>query len=68
MAPIGPTSDAAEQHSYRVFHTVQASLGNHLPATLWGYKLINGLLLPVPMTKPPAPEYLLRYLRLVACS
>lgn len=65
LAAIGPTSDAAEQHSYRVYHTVQSNLGNVIDPVMWGFKLVNGLLLPTPMTKPPAPEYLLRLIRSV---
>lgn len=65
LASIGPTSNAAEQHSYRVYHAVQSSLGNSLDPEMWGFQQVNGLLMPIAMTKAPAPDYLLNLIRSV---
>ena len=39
---LPPTSSAAEQHSFRVYHQIQTWLGNELNPTEWGWKIING--------------------------
>lgn len=60
---IGPTSDAGALHSLRVYHATQAALGNDLDPMAWGFKSVNGLLMPIKMESQPAPEYLLRVIR-----
>jgi len=65
LAALPPTSAAAREHSFRVYHQVQQWLGVELPPTEWGWELINGQLQPVLTRQPPAPEKLLS---LISCS
>lgn len=65
LSVLPPTSGAAKQHSYRVFHQVQSWRGVELPATDWGWKKKEGQLLPIPTLDPLAPENLLK---LVFCN
>ena len=44
---IGPTSDATAKHTERVYHTVQSCWRNDLPQKQWGWKMSNGMCLPV---------------------
>ena len=60
---LGPISDATAKHSERVYHTVQSWCRNDLPLEQWGWKMSNGMCLPVQMTKPPAPHELLKIIR-----
>ena len=61
---LGPNSDAASLHSLRVYHQVQAWLGNDIPPEYWGwYMRKDGLLMPTMMSLPPAPQNLLNVLR-----
>ena len=60
---LGPTSDATTKHSGRVYLTVQSWCRNDLPPEQWGWKMSNGICLPVQMTKPPAPHELLKTIR-----
>ena len=60
---LGPTSDATGKHSERVYHTVQGWRGNDLPSEQWGWEILNGIYIPVQMTKPPAPDELLKIIR-----
>ena len=46
-ASLPPTSAAAEQHSYRTYHTVQEWSYNCLPPTEWGWQLRSVTLVPV---------------------
>lgn len=65
LSVIPPTSGAALQHSFRVFHQVQSWRGVSLPATDWGWKQEGSHLSPIPTLDPPAPENLLK---LVFCN
>ena len=44
------TRDAADLHSFRVYFQVQKWLGNELDAEQYGFHLINGMFLPLPMS------------------
>ena len=59
LETLPPTSDAAAQHSYRAYHTVQQCLGNDKDPTQWRWKRINNTLFPIMTTKQPAPDALL---------
>jgi hypothetical protein len=66
LAALPPTSAAAKQHSFRVFHQVQLWRGVHLPETGWGWKLVCGNnLFPIATEEPVAPDFLLK---LIFCS
>ena len=56
---LPPTSAAAEQHSYRVYHQIQTWLENCLDATEWGWKVIHNQYVPVTSTLPAAPPELM---------
>lgn len=62
LASLPPTSDAAAQHSLRVYHQVQEWLGNtlSLSPTSWGWKKQGEFLAPVTMEKPIAPKFILK--------
>ena len=60
---LGPTSYATGKHSERVYHTVQGWCGNDLPPEQWGWEILNGIYIPVQMTKPSAPDELLKIIR-----
>ena len=60
---LPPNVDEGTLHFYRVYHTIQAWLGNSLLPTEWGWKVNDGKLVPVFSTLPAAPEYLLKYIR-----
>ena len=57
---LPPTSAAAENHSYRVFHQIQTWLDNDIKATNWGRKLSKGENVPVSTLLPVAPAELIR--------
>ena len=58
-----PTSDAAGLHSLRVYHQVQAWMGNDIPALNWGwYMRKDNHLMRVVMSLPPAPQSLYLHL------
>lgn len=65
LETLPPTSDAAAQHSYRAYHTVQQCLGNDKDPTQWGWKRINNTLFPMMTTKQPAPDVLLN---MISCG
>ena len=56
---LPPTSCAAEQHMYRVFHQVQQWNEQTLDPTAWGWKLKKGHYFPVTTLKAIAPKDLL---------
>ena len=56
---LPPTSSAAEQHSFRVYHQIQTWLGNELNPTEWGWKIIKGRHIPITTTLSAAPDDLL---------
>ena len=56
---LPPTSSAALQHSCRVFHQVQTWLENDVPATNWGWKIVDDEYVPVTTLLPAAPADLL---------
>ena len=59
-----PTSDAAGLHSLRVYHQVQAWMGNDIPPLNWGwYMRKDNHLMPIMMSSPPAPQSLLKVIR-----
>ena len=60
---LPPTSDAASQHSLRVYHQVQAWRGNDLPPQNMGWNKTSTGFKPIAMTKSAAPEALLRIIR-----
>lgn len=65
LASLPPTSDAAAQHSYRVYLQVQEWKGNKMEASDWGWSNTGRTLSPVFMTKSPAPSELLT---LISCN
>lgn len=65
LAILPPTSCAAREHSLRVFHQVQLWRGNQLPPTDWGWKVVEGQLVPITTLKAAAPAKLLK---LIACN
>ena len=64
---LPPTSDAAKFHSYRVYHQVQAWIGNEINPVQWGWRLHNNqlgeILQPIKMEQDPAPLSLLKLIR-----
>ena len=60
---LGAISDCTAQHSLRVYHQIQSWRGVELDAEEWGFELKHGKLLPIQMTKPPAPDELLKIIR-----
>ena len=65
LATLPPTSAAARQHSFRVYHQVQQWRGVALNPTDWGWRLKDGRLTPLPTLREPAPETLLH---LITCN
>jgi hypothetical protein len=65
LAALPPTSAAAKEHSFRVYHQVQQWLGVELEPTQLGWQLKNGNLQPVLTRQAPAPEKLLT---LISCN
>lgn len=66
MASLPPTSDAAEQHTYRTYYQIQKWIGDkEIRATDWGWILTDNILYPVHSKKPPAPE---EVINLVSCN
>ena len=65
LATLPPTSAAARQHSFRVYHQVQQWRGVALNRTDWGWRLKDGRLTPLPTLRVPAPESLLH---LITCK
>ena len=64
LANLPPTSAAAKQHSFRAYHTVQGWLGQDLPPEEWGWKIVDGVLMPVETDRAFAPDSLLN---MVSC-
>ena len=62
---LPPTSAATKYHSLRVYHQVQVWKGNEVavPPEQWGWKVVNGLMVPVLSDLPPAPQELLEVIR-----
>ena len=59
---LPPTSDAAAQHSFREFHTIQFWSEVILNPLHWGWYLKGNELYPVMTTQLPAPNYILSYI------
>ena len=60
---LGPTSDAASYHSLRAYYQVQIWIGNNsIDPLQWGFRIKNNML-PIPMSKPPAPSELWKVIR-----
>ena len=60
---LPPTTEAMTHHSYRVYHQVQTWLGNVFPVEDWSWTVRQSEYYPVLSNKPPAPDYLLKYVR-----
>jgi len=65
LASLPPTSDAARQHSLRVYLQVQSWLGIKHEPTDYEWKLVNSKLIPITTTVKPVPDDILN---LVSCS
>ncbi|KAF4531641.1 hypothetical protein B566_EDAN006572 [Ephemera danica] len=65
LATLPPTSDAAAQHSLRVYLQVQQWLGRELEPIEYGWKKSGSSLVPVIMLEPAAPDQLLH---LITCN
>jgi hypothetical protein len=66
LASLPPTSAAAKQHSFRVFHQIQLWRGVRLHEMEWGWKIAcNNNLFPVTTLEPVAPESILK---LIFCN
>ncbi|KAF4527646.1 hypothetical protein B566_EDAN010870, partial [Ephemera danica] len=65
LANFPPTSDAAKQHSFRVYYQVQQWLGNDMEPTIWGWKLLNNNLVPISSMQPTVPENILH---IICCN
>lgn len=65
LASLPPTSDAAAQHSYRVYLQIQEWKGNPMEPCDWDWIKTGSTLTPVFMTKSPAPPELLT---LISCN
>ena len=65
LGALPPTSAAAREHSWHMYHQVQSWIGNDpLPSDL-GWDLVNGQLRPVLSRLTPAPDALLN---LISCN
>lgn len=62
LASLSPTIDSASQHLKRVYLQVQMWLGRDISPEKWGWQFDSGLMKPIPMNQPPAPENLLQML------
>lgn len=60
---LPPTSAAASYHSRRVYFQIQQWKGVPLEPEDWGWKLVDGKLLPIARDLPPAHESLLGVVR-----
>ena len=61
---LSPTSEAAKFRSYRLFHQVQIWKGNtDILPELWGWKIVENMLLTIAMEEAPAPNNLLKIVR-----
>ena len=65
LATMPPTSAAARQHSFRVYHQIQQWRGVALNRTDWGWRLNDGRLTPLPTLREPPLESLLH---LITCN
>ena len=65
LESLPPTTEAAKQHSYRVYLTIQNWLGNILEPFKWGWVFNNYYYSPVKTEQSIAPESLLN---LVSCG
>ena len=55
LATLPPTSAAARQHSFRVYHKVHQWRGVALNPTDWGWRLKDGRITPLPTLRETAP-------------
>ena len=62
---LPPTCAAAEQRSYRAYHTVQQSQGNYVNPTDFGWMADGNDIVPIPTKRAVAPEKLLE---LISCG
>ena len=65
LETLPPTSTAAKQHSFRVYHAVQQSLGVTLNPLDWGWVADGDLLKPVYTNTEVAPPKLLK---MISCG
>ncbi|KAF4529942.1 hypothetical protein B566_EDAN016853 [Ephemera danica] len=64
LARLPPTDDSAAQHIYRTYYQVQTWLGQSLSPLDWGWKIVNGKMIPVSGLLPSAPANLIK---LISC-
>ena len=64
---LPPTSDSARFHYYRVFGQVQEWLGNDMPPTEWGWRLLDDKLYPVMSSQAAGPDFLIEFIH-CACN
>lgn len=65
LSSIPPTTAASLQHSFRVYHQIQAWLGHQLTPTQWGWHRTQRGLEPTTTLQSPAPQKLLN---LISCN
>ncbi|XP_063389678.1 uncharacterized protein LOC134675401 [Cydia fagiglandana] len=65
LACMPPSKEAVKQHMYRTYHQIQKWLGNDLPPTEWGWKLVENGLVPITFLAEVAPKELLD---LISCK
>ena len=57
------TADAMALHACRVYLQLHTWMGRSLPPNAWGREVVDGKYFPILKTKPPSPDYLLKYIR-----
>jgi len=60
---LPPTSAAAKFHSFRVFHQIQEWKGHKLDPERWGWKILDGKMVPIQSDAEVAPKCLLDLVR-----
>ena len=64
---LPPTKAAAKYHSLRVYQQVQVWMGNEqdVPPEQWGWRIVDGRMIPVMTDLPPAPQ---EFLEVIHCN
>ena len=62
---LPPTSAAAKYHFYRVYHQIQAWIGNNIDPLQWGWTQSGHRLVPLKTYLSAAPE---RFLNIIKCN
>ena len=65
---LPPTSSAVSQHSLKVYHQVQAWLGNDLDPEGYGWKIVDNKYESINTLLPVAPQFLLKIKNTVAIT